>query len=58
MGGKPCLNEEERLARKRANSLKYYHKKKRIRRLSKRIESIIELQVEIIIKKINLNVRQ
>ena len=28
MGGKPCLNEEERLARKRANSLKYYHKKK------------------------------
>ena len=29
MGGKPCLNEEERLARKRANSLKYYHKKKK-----------------------------
>ena len=28
MGGKPYLNEEDKLARKRANSLKYYHKKK------------------------------
>lgn len=28
MGGPPCINNEERLARRRANSLKYYHANK------------------------------
>jgi len=28
MGGKPCLNNEDRLKRKREASLRYYHKNK------------------------------
>jgi hypothetical protein len=28
MGGKPCLNDEDRLKRKRESALRYYHKNK------------------------------